>query len=168
MRIGTVGSVVVALMMVAGCDSSTERGRDASYVAVSPSPPAAAGAPTADGPSRREAKASAFDAAGLSERAYAPETQGATQTTTFPTSQSAADSMPAAMIIRTGDASIEVDSLESGIAAIRSLATRLSGYVETIIQKSGDSREALLGRVRDLLDDSGVVRASEDAHRRGR
>ena len=36
MRIGTVGSVVVALVMVAGCDSSTERGRDANYVAVSP------------------------------------------------------------------------------------------------------------------------------------
>jgi CheY-like chemotaxis protein len=30
---------------------------------------------------------------------------------------------------------------------------RLNGYVESIIRKSGDSRESLLNQVRDLLDD---------------
>src|SRR5690606_24066184 len=35
---------------------------------------------------------------------------------------------------------------------------RLRGYVETILTKSGDSREALLNRVRDLLEDCGVPR----------
>ena len=137
MRIGTVGSVVVALLMIAGCDSGAERGRDANYVAVSPSPPAT-GAPTADVPSRSESKTSAFDAAGLSARGYAPETQGASPTTNFPTSQSAADSMPAAMIIRTGNASIEVDSLESGIAEIRALAARLGGYVANTAMQAGN------------------------------
>jgi signal transduction histidine kinase/DNA-binding response OmpR family regulator len=43
---------------------------------------------------------------------------------------------------------------------------RLSGYVETIIQKSGDSRDALLHRVRDLLDDSAVPRAAPPRERR--
>ncbi|HET7550268.1 MAG TPA: DUF4349 domain-containing protein [Gemmatimonadaceae bacterium] len=139
MRIDTVGSIVVALLMIAGCESSTERGSDASYVAGNAPPPAAAGAPTADA-ARREAKASASDAAGLSGRGYAPEVQGSTATVTFPTSQSAADSLPAAMIVRTGDASIEVDSLESGIAAIRALATRLGGYVANTAMQAGNAQ----------------------------
>jgi signal transduction histidine kinase/DNA-binding response OmpR family regulator len=36
---------------------------------------------------------------------------------------------------------------------------RLNGYVETIIQKDGDSAEALLHQVRDLLSDYGAPRA---------
>ena len=36
---------------------------------------------------------------------------------------------------------------------------RLNGYVETILQKDGDSREALLHQLRDLLDDCGAARA---------
>jgi signal transduction histidine kinase/CheY-like chemotaxis protein len=43
---------------------------------------------------------------------------------------------------------------------------RLSGYVETIIQKSGDSSDALLRRVRDLLDQSSVPRAAQRRNRR--
>jgi CheY-like chemotaxis protein len=43
---------------------------------------------------------------------------------------------------------------------------RLSGYVETIVQKSGDSQDALLSRVRDLLDDSAVPRALRLPERR--
>jgi CheY-like chemotaxis protein len=35
---------------------------------------------------------------------------------------------------------------------------RLSGYVETILQKTGDSHESLLTRVRELLDDFAVPR----------
>ncbi|HEY9427832.1 MAG TPA: DUF4349 domain-containing protein [Gemmatimonadaceae bacterium] len=140
MRIGTVGSVVVALVMVAGCDSNTERGRDANYVAVSPQPSAAAGAPAEDVPLRSEAKASASDAAGLSARGYAPETQGATPSATFPTSSSAADSMATAMIIRTGTASVEVDSLESGIAAVRALAASLGGYVANTSMQAGNAQ----------------------------
>jgi CheY-like chemotaxis protein len=36
---------------------------------------------------------------------------------------------------------------------------RLNGYVETILQKDGDSPEALLHQVRDLLSDYGAPRA---------
>jgi CheY-like chemotaxis protein len=35
---------------------------------------------------------------------------------------------------------------------------RLNGYVETILQKAGDSPEALLHQVRDLLGDYGAPR----------
>ena len=41
------------------------------------------------------------------------------------------------MIIRTGTASIELDSLELGIAAARALATRLGGYVANTAIQSG-------------------------------
>jgi signal transduction histidine kinase/CheY-like chemotaxis protein len=43
---------------------------------------------------------------------------------------------------------------------------RLSGQVETIIRKSGNSREAVLRRVRDLLDESAVPRAAPPRERR--
>ena len=51
---------------------------------------------------------------------------------------------------------------------------RLNGYVETILQKDGDSREALLHQVRDLLDrlrrSAAMIRATGEengAHARG-
>ena len=37
---------------------------------------------------------------------------------------------------------------------------RLSGYVETVLQKTGDSHESLLTRVRELLDDFAVPRGA--------
>ena len=36
---------------------------------------------------------------------------------------------------------------------------RLNGYVETILQKGGDSREALLHQLRDFLDHHSAPRA---------
>jgi hypothetical protein len=43
------------------------------------------------------------------------------------------------MIVRTGTASIEVDSLEPGLGAVRALAARLGGYVgNTSLQGGGD------------------------------
>jgi CheY-like chemotaxis protein len=36
---------------------------------------------------------------------------------------------------------------------------RLNGYVDTILQKSGDSHEKILDRVRELLDEVGGARA---------
>lgn len=40
-----------------------------------------------------------------------------------------ADSVPPQMLIRTGDASVEVDSLEIGVAAVQSLISRVGGHV---------------------------------------
>lgn len=45
-----------------------------------------------------------------------------------------------AMIIRTGQANIEIDSLENGIAAARALAARLGGYVANTAIQSGRSQ----------------------------
>ena len=130
---------------------------------VGPAGPAAAGAPAEDVPLRSEAKASASDAAGLSARGYAPETQGATPSATFPTSSSAADSMATAMIIRTGTASVEVDSLESGIAAVRGSAVppRDQDLDETLVLDAHDDDDRacrhLCYDIYDWVDDVELV-----------
>ncbi len=41
----------------------------------------------------------------------------------------ASDSLPPQMLIRTGDASVEVDSLEIGVAALQALVSRVRGHV---------------------------------------
>ena len=43
----------------------------------------------------------------------------------------------AAMVIRTGNAGLEVDALDPGIARLRQLATRLGGYVANVSVQSG-------------------------------
>jgi hypothetical protein len=49
--------------------------------------------------------------------------------TPLPSAHEVSDSAVSSMIIRTGQASIEVDSLERGIRAVRALAGRAGGYV---------------------------------------
>ena len=131
MRLTAMGSMAIAMLAVAGCDRSARESEVASAAASSV-------APAPDYSPGRAAKATA-DAAGLGARAYAPEVP-ANSPSTFPTSSSAADSMASAMIIRTGTASIEVDSLDSGIAAIRALATSLGGYVANTSMQAGNAQ----------------------------
>jgi hypothetical protein len=128
-----MGSMAIAMLAVAGCEQSAPEREVASPAASSVAP-----APAPDYSPGAAAKATA-DAAGLGARAYAPEVP-ANIPSTFPTSSSAADSMASAMIIRTGTASIEVDSLESGIAAIRALATSLGGYVANTSMQAGNAQ----------------------------
>lgn len=130
MRLSMVGTVVIALLAVTGCKrSSTDR--DAGFVSPGSQ---AANAPAPGMPSLQEA-ASRADASGLSGKAFSPE--GTPAPAAVPTASSVADSMPTSMIIRTGDASIEVDSLDSGIAAVRALAGRLGGYVANTSMQAG-------------------------------
>lgn len=134
MRLAAMGSMAIAMLAVAGCDRSASE-RDA----VSPAPSfSSAAAPAPDYEARREAKATA-DAAGLAARAYAPEPPSSIPST-LPTPQSVADSTPPSMIIRKGTARIEVDSLESGIAAVRALATSLGGYVANTSMQAGNAQ----------------------------
>ncbi len=133
MRLTAMGSMAIAMLAVAGCEQSAPEREVASPAASSVAP-----APAPDYSPGAAAKATA-DAAGLGARAYAPEVP-ANIPSTFPTSPSAADSMASAMIIRTGTASIEVDSLESGIAAIRALATSLGGYVANTSMQAGNAQ----------------------------
>jgi uncharacterized protein DUF4349 len=66
---------------------------------------------------------------------------------------------PAAMIIRTGTASIGIDSLEPALAAVRALAARVGGYVANTAVQAGNAqyRQATLevkapaGRFDDLV-----------------
>ncbi len=55
----------------------------------------------------------------------------------MPSAHSVSDSVIASMIIRTGQASVQVDSLERGIRAVRMLATRVGGYVANSSISSG-------------------------------
>jgi hypothetical protein len=50
----------------------------------------------------------------------------------------AAAVVPSSMIIRNGSASVQVDSLELGIAAVQALATRYGGYVGNTSLSAGD------------------------------
>ena len=49
--------------------------------------------------------------------------------TSLPSAHTVSDSVVSSMLIRTGQASIEVDSLERGIRAVRALAGRVGGYI---------------------------------------
>ncbi|HEV7705883.1 MAG TPA: DUF4349 domain-containing protein [Gemmatimonadaceae bacterium] len=80
-----------------------------------------------DAPMREMAVSGAAQASGyVSPTAPAPSDASATQ---LPSAHAVSDSVVSSMIIRTGQASIEVDSLERGIRAVRALAGRVGGYV---------------------------------------
>ena len=49
--------------------------------------------------------------------------------TLLPSAHAVSDSVVSSMIIRTGQANIEVDSIERGIRAVRALAGRVGGYI---------------------------------------
>lgn len=134
MRLTAMGSMAIAMLTIAGCDSG---GRSAGSTAGAadetvPMAPAPEPAP------QRAAKSTA-DGVALGSRAYAPELPS-TLPSGFPASAQASDSLPPAMLIRTGTASVEVDSLDSGIAAIRAMATRLGGYVANTSMQAGNAQ----------------------------
>lgn len=73
----------------------------------------------------------------------APPASGAiarTQSSTMPTSVSE-DSVVPSMIIRTGQAYIEVDSLELGIAQVQRLARTVGGYIANSSIQSGEGQQ---------------------------
>jgi hypothetical protein len=71
-------------------------------------------------------------------RAMRPVTPQPTASPPGPSEQGQIDEQ--SMIIRTGHAAIEVDSLEPAIAAVRALATRVGGYVAGSALEGGDER----------------------------
>jgi hypothetical protein len=84
------------------------------------------------------------------ERAPAPAAEGATanadmslaaikQQPPTQTTGTAADSI-APMLIRTGDARVEVDSLEPAVVQVRQLAQRIGGYVANTSMQTGDEQ----------------------------
>jgi hypothetical protein len=62
-------------------------------------------------------------------RAASPVPPDAASAIQMPSSHTTSDSVVSSMIIRTGQASVEVDSLERGIRAVRALAGHVGGYI---------------------------------------
>ncbi len=58
----------------------------------------------------------------------------------MPSAHSVSDSVVSSMIIRTGQASVRVDSLERGIRAVRALASRVGGFVANSSISAGDDQ----------------------------
>lgn len=70
----------------------------------------------------------------------------ASQSLPDPLPTAAPDSMRRRMLIRTGDARVEVESLEPAVEALKGLATRLGGFVTNISMQTGEEfvRQATL------------------------
>jgi hypothetical protein len=120
--------LAVALLVVAvgaACEGGGERAANDSAPSALPgrAPSPAPAAPPAEG---------ATADADLSLAAL--KQQAPIQTTGTP-----ADSI-APMLIRTGDASVEVDSLEPAVVQVRQLAQRIGGYVANTSMQTGDSQ----------------------------
>ncbi len=111
-RVAQVVALLVAVSVVA-CELSSR-----------PSSQAVEGKAGYDAVARDRAPASA-----LAEGTVNATESGAPLDRTEPWSQTGSDATATAMIIRTGQASIEIDSLEPAIAQIRALAARVGGYL---------------------------------------
>lgn len=122
------------LLLIAACgDGATRGGRAEESVAYSE---IEAGAPAAAEPSPR----------GQAPPPPPVAPQGVTSTS-LPAQGAAADTVVVpAMIIRTGTATVEVDSLDPAIARVRQLAERVGGYVANTSLQTGrhQVREASL------------------------
>ena len=122
MRSTTVLLTIAALLTA--CDRGGERGpeqkaRDEASQSLAKSRKAA---PLSEVAVSVAGRASGF----ASPSAPTPSDASATP---LPSAHAVSDSIVSSMIIRTGQASIEVDSLERGIRAVRALAGRVGGYV---------------------------------------
>jgi Domain of unknown function (DUF4349) len=125
MRIRTLLLVLLQVASVAACDGVT-RSRNANPADIDAAPGGA-------GEAKQSADAIAVGAVVEAERpAAAPATSAEEQwfrpTTTEPMDR---------LILRTGQASIEVDSLEAGMTRLRQLAQRAGGFVADAAVQSG-------------------------------
>lgn len=87
-----------------------------------------------------EREAAASDAKGLMQANQRGSDQAASPAVPSMSPTQVADTAAPAMLIRTGRASLEVDSLELAIAAVRDLAARAGGYVANSSIEGGDAR----------------------------
>lgn len=128
-RLATIGVFLAA----AACDerSNFAAKERAAYSRSAPTPPTArSGYGGADGATKDAAQAVAIGAA--------------PQSASLPTSAPAQEAAPGSMLIRQGNASVQVDSLEVGIARLRDVARRVGAIVANTSMQSGKNelREA--------------------------
>ncbi|MGQ0646338.1 MAG: DUF4349 domain-containing protein [Gemmatimonadaceae bacterium] len=112
---------VVVLGAVSCSKNAPAESRQAMADAAAPAPAADASGVAASG----RGFAASREKAVLSQQAQLPSPRGV-------------DSVVPSMIIRNGSVSIEVDSLETAVAAVRALATRLGGYVGNVVMNTGE------------------------------
>jgi hypothetical protein len=136
-------SVLIPALLAAACSSKREPGDRSAVADVVPSAPAGTAAPSAGyGLAQGGANRTAADASEMT----AADTVAGTQPET-PASPGAAPAGPAnpappaavipQMIIRTGTATVRVDSLEPAMARVEELARRLGGYVANSTVETG-------------------------------
>ncbi len=121
-----VRAVMLCLVLLAACRNG-----------AAPAPEESQSSPTAAAPPA--ARDAAADAAGVGSGA---SQSGAPR----PAPTQAADPASGPMLIRTGDASVEVDSLEPAVESLRALASRVGGFVANTSFSGGrhQVREATL------------------------
>lgn len=119
-RLVTALALVVTAALAAACSRESREVPTASEAAPMPAAEAPGFAPSPPGRMAMTADA----------KVAAPGDQ-------LPTTRGV-DSVAPNMIIRNGSVSIEVDSLETAIAAVRALATRLGGYVGNLSMSTGE------------------------------
>jgi uncharacterized protein DUF4349 len=133
MRIASVVLCIATLVTACGRDgSSSPAEKDLTPGLVSQSIPA-----RAEEFARAKAAGNASSLAMAEAPAPAATDASGTQ---MPSMRSTSDSVVSSMIIRTGDASVEVDSLERGIRAVRALAARAGGYIANTSISTGAER----------------------------
>jgi hypothetical protein len=117
MRTSSCSATILGSLLLLACQGESSR---VAGDAAAPEPSAAPTAPMAPG-SRREAASVEFAAGKATEAADA---LGAGTSAQLPANQAVEP-----MLIRTGTARVEVDSLEVAVDAVRALASGLGGYV---------------------------------------
>lgn len=120
-------AAAATVVMAVGCTKDSARSSESADFAGRAAAPAAP--PIAGEAAGREVAIAQRDAAAVDP---APKGPG--------TARAAGDSIVGSMLIRTGQASIEIDSLETGMTAVRQLAQRVGGYVANTSVQAGRSQ----------------------------
>ena len=126
MKLSMVGPIMIALLAVTACEKMA-RGRSDSNAPVAVRSPQ---------PEQAAPSGAAGDGSTQTFFSVASSAPGAATST----ASTGTDSTAPPMIIRTGDASIEVDSLDVGMAAVRTLARRVGGYVANTSMQAGNEQ----------------------------
>lgn len=122
-------ALVAAMILAAACDRQVDRSPIAHSDSASGAAPAA----------RAEKRIAPRAGAGFAAAAAPPrdEPLAALTPPVQPPRPAALDSTASSMIIRTGQASIQVDSLDAGVSAVREVARRAGGYVANASTRAG-------------------------------
>ncbi|HEX7239115.1 MAG TPA: DUF4349 domain-containing protein, partial [Longimicrobiaceae bacterium] len=131
-------SFLAALVLLSACGSGQEPLMEMEQAASTDGAASGGSAPSVA--AERAASAPKQTAADAATPAAPPREAQA------PTGAGADTAIVPSMIIRTGQASVEVDSLEPAVARVRQLAQRVGGYVANTSQQGGEreTRQATL------------------------